>query len=315
MPLIDVRSLHLSIATGHIIQKQKVILDDVSFSVEQGSCTAYLGTNGAGKTSTFRILCGLVAPNQGEVYFDGQRMTQGLPPQRFGFMPEHPYFYKNLTPHELLMGLGRLSGLAAHALPSLIAQWAERLEFSRVLHQRLSTCSKGQVQRVGLTQALMHQPDFVLLDEPLSGLDPIGRACVRQVIQDETQRGATLLFSSHILSDAEAMCDGVIVLQQGRVRYSGEIHQLLAHQDGWLLQARGRACWSDDDEGIHITQSLDGTWQLRGDDAQQRDTWLQRILAADDITLVSATAEQRSLEDAFLDLLNSKEEHNHARHS
>ena len=314
MPLIDVRALHLSIPTGHIIQKKKVILDDVSFSVEQGSCTAYLGTNGAGKTSTFRVLCGLVAADSGAVYFDGERMQQGLPPQRFGFMPEHPYFYKNLTPHELLMGLGRLSGLTTHNLSKRIEQWSERLDFARVLHQRLSTCSKGQVQRVGLTQALIHEPDFVLLDEPLSGLDPIGRACVRQVIQDEMQRGATLLFSSHILSDAEAMCDRVVVLQQGHVRYSGDIHALLAQQSSWLIQARGDGSWSPEEQGVQMTQSLDGTWQWRGNDAALRIQCLQHILATPHMELISVTPEQRSLEDAFLDLLNSKENHD-ASHS
>jgi len=308
MPLIDVQSLHFTVPTGHIIQKNKTILQDVSFAVEQGTSTAYLGTNGAGKTSTFRILCGLVRPNSGKVIFDGEIMRQGLPPKRFGFMPEHPYFYKNLTPHELLAGLGRLSGLSSMGLSQRIENWADKLDFGKVLHQRLSTCSKGQAQRVGLAQALIHQPDFILLDEPLSGLDPIGRACVRAVIQDEIKRGATLLFSSHILSDAEAMCDQVLVLQHGSIRYAGEIHALLSQDVTWLIQARGKSVW-DKATGIEVNQALDGAWQLRGSKQATRDRLLQDILSASETVLISVQAEQRTLESAFLNLLNNQGDH------
>jgi len=308
MPLIDVQALHLTVPTGHIIQKTKTILEDVSFSVEQGTSTAYLGTNGAGKTSTFRILCGLVRPDSGQVLFDGEIMMQGLPPQRFGFMPEHPYFYKNLTPYELLTGLGRLSGISKQALPHMIETWAEKLDFAQTLKQRLSTCSKGQVQRVGLAQALIHQPDFILLDEPLSGLDPIGRACVRTVIQDEIKRGATLLFSSHILSDAEAICDQVVVLQQGSIRYQGDIHSLLSHDATWLVQAQGQPIWQTwtQKDDVEATQTTDGSWHIRGSNQTVRDSLLQAILAAPDTTLLSVQHEQRTLESAFLNLLNSQ---------
>jgi len=313
MPLIDIQSLSFTIPTGHIIQKRKTILHDVSFSVKQGTSTAYLGTNGAGKTSTFRILCGLVKPNSGQVMFDGEVMRQGLPPKRFGFMPEHPYFYKNLTPYELLTGLGKLSGLSAQGLKKTIEMWAEKLDFTQVLAQRLSTCSKGQVQRVGLAQALIHQPDFILLDEPLSGLDPIGRACVRSVIQDEMKRGATLLFSSHILSDAEAMCDQVVVLQAGTIRYSGDIHSLLSHDATWLIQAQGESIWTQYPD-VKASQSLDGTWQIRGASLQIRDALLRHILSSESTALMSVQAEQRTLESAFLHLLQSKEK-NDASHS
>ncbi|MDQ6973717.1 MAG: ABC transporter ATP-binding protein [Mariprofundaceae bacterium] len=306
MSLIDVQSLHLTVPTGHIIQKTKTILHDVSFSVKQGTSTAYLGTNGAGKTSTFRILCGLVKPNAGQVMFDGEVMQQGLPPKRFGFMPEHPYFYKNLTPHELLTGLGKLSGLSAQGLTQNIDMWAEKLDFTQVLHQRLSTCSKGQAQRVGLAQALIHQPDFILLDEPLSGLDPIGRACVRSVIQDEIKRGATLLFSSHILSDAEAMCDQVVVLQAGVIRYAGEIHSLLSHDATWRVQVQGKPVWMQYPD-LEASQSLDGTWDIRGRSLQTRDALLLAILNSDDTALLSVKSEQKTLESAFLHLLQSKE--------
>jgi len=304
-PLVEMQHARLSVPTGHIFQKRKVILGDVSFSVQQGTSTAYLGTNGAGKTSTFRILCGLVKPDQGRVLFDGEPMSKGLPPKRFGFMPEHPYFYKNLTPQELLEGLGRLSGLQSHGLKKNIQVWAEKLDFEHVLKQRLATCSKGQVQRVGLAQALIHQPDFILLDEPLSGLDPLGRARVRQVIHEEMKRGATVLFSSHILSDAEAMCDQVVVLQQGEVTYSGEIHTLLAQQNRWLIKVRTAsdvACLAESSTVF----SRDGVQHIRGESLATRDAMIQRILSMRDATLMAVEFEQRTLEDAFMDLLQNR---------
>jgi len=203
--LLQATELCLTVPTGHVIQGRKTVLDHVSFSVPCGSATAYLGPNGAGKTSTFRILCGLIRADSGGILFDGSDCPQGIFPEHLGFMPEQPYFYKNLTPKEMLSGFGRLSGMDSGNVRDAIKHWAERLHFGKVLDQRMSTCSKGQIQRVGLAQALLHQPDFLLLDEPLSGLDPMGRECVRETLNDEIRRGVTLLFSSHILADAHSV--------------------------------------------------------------------------------------------------------------
>jgi len=304
-PLIDVQHLHLTVPTGHIIQGEKNILNDISFKLEAGTSTAYLGANGAGKTSTFRILCGLVKPNSGKVYFDGHEVSRGLPAKRFGFMPEQPYFYKNLSPFELLNGLGRLSGLSGSQLQQRIFHWAEKLHFSNVLNQRLSTCSKGQVQRVGLAQALIHQPDFILLDEPLSGLDPIGRSCVREVLLEERKRGATLLFSSHILSDAESLCDQVIVLKEGQTIFTGNIQSLLSSQTSWLIKAH----WTDtppSTTAAEMTQLIDGNWQIRGDSYEERDAILKQLLSNPNASILSLETEQRTLEQAFIELLQKQ---------
>lgn len=302
-PLIDVQDLTLSMPTGHILQGRKSILHDISFQIQTGGSTAYLGPNGAGKTSTFRVLCGLMKANKGKVFFDGQEMPNGLPPKRFGFMPEQPYFYKNLSPLELLTGLGKLSGIHTSTLKKSIHMWAERLNFTSVLNQRLSTCSKGQVQRVGLAQALIHQPDFILLDEPLSGLDPIGRSCVRNVIQDEIKRGATVLFSSHILSDAEAICDQVVILKEGRNVFSGDIKQLLSSEHRWLIKVECPMPPAITAEGVDIHNHMDGTSHIRGASLEIRNALIQQILADPQATLLAVEAEQRTLEQAFIDFL------------
>jgi len=304
MPLLQVDALSFSIATGHIVQGKKTILDQISFEVPQGAATAYLGTNGAGKTSTFRILSGLAKADSGKLFFDGQELKAGLPPQRFGFMPEQPYFYKNLTPNELLQGLGKISGMAAKDLTAAIPIWAEKLAFSHVLEQKLSTCSKGQVQRVGLAQALMHQPDFILLDEPLSGLDPLGRECVRQVIHDEIHRGATVLFSSHILSDAEAMCEHIIVLERGHIAFSGNIKTLLASETNWLIRATCPASLLDKFGNANIDRNVDGTWRIKGNSDQLRNTIIQHLLDEPEASLIAVEPEHRTLEQAFVELLH-----------
>jgi len=305
-PLIDIQNLTLSIATGHVFQGKKNILQNISFQIQSGCSTAYLGPNGAGKTSTFRVLCGLMKANSGKVFFDGKEMVNGLPPKRFGFMPEQPYFYKNLSPLELLTGLGKLSGIHGSTLKKSIDVWADRLNFTHVLKQHLSTCSKGQVQRVGLAQALIHQPDFILLDEPLSGLDPIGRTCVRNVIQGEIKRGATVLFSSHILTDAEAICDQVVILKEGRNVFSGDIKQLLSSENKWLIKAE----WSvapNTIEGVDIQRHMDGIYHIRGTSIESRNTLIQKILADPQAILLAVEPEQRTLEQAFVDFLQIKE--------
>ena len=300
---LEIKNLSLSIPTGHVIQGRKQVLDNISFDVPTGVATAYLGINGAGKTSTFRILCGLCKADSGEIYFQDQLLAPGECPSNFGFMPEHPYFYKNLTPRELLSSLGKLSKITGTSLDKSIQEWAEKLQFCEVLNQKMSTCSKGQIQRVGLAQALIHQPAFILLDEPLSGLDPLGRELVRNVIQAEIRRGATVLFSSHILSDAEAMCDRVIVLHKGKVVYEGYMRDLLSSQNGWVIQALWINGSPPTIKGTRIETGLNGNLQIRGQTEQQRDEIIRLILQSDKNRLISVEPEQRSLEQAFIELL------------
>jgi len=303
--LLTIEGLSLSVPTGHVIQGRKQVLDDVSSSVARGSATAYLGPNGAGKTSTFRILCGLIHADAGRVEFAGEPVRSGLPARQFGFMPEQPHFYRNLTPRELLTGLGRLSGLRASDIPARIYDWAERLGFSTVLDQRLSVCSKGQVQRVGLAQALLHKPEFVLLDEPLSGLDPLGRERVRQVLHEVHAAGATLLFSSHILGDAEAMCDAVVVLDQGRVVHQGEIADLLKRGNSWAVVVEG------DISRLPAGRFVDlghGRSRLLLDGEAERDRLLDTLRKCGECRLLSLEQDRQTLEQAFVKLLKKGEQ-------
>jgi len=298
--ILEVEGLCLSVPTGHVIQGRKQVLDGIGFSIKQGTATAYLGPNGAGKTSTFRILCGLCRADAGHIRFDGEPVRGGLPARRFGFMPEQPYFYRNLTPFELLTGLARLSGITNRKLATRIADWAERLGFEAVLRQPLRACSKGQVQRVGLAQALLHEPEFVLLDEPLSGLDPLGRERVRQVLHEVHAQGATLLFSSHILNDAESMCDAVVVLDHGRVVHQGDIAGLLGSSQRWAVVIEGDA--HDLPAATRIVLGH-GRTRLLVDGEAARDVLIDALRTRGDNRLLTVEQDRQTLEQAFVHLL------------
>ncbi|MDQ6963559.1 MAG: ABC transporter ATP-binding protein [Mariprofundales bacterium] len=309
VPLLEISNLSFSVPTGHILQRKKQILDKVSFTIPRGSATAYLGKNGAGKTSTFRILCGMVRADSGTIRFEGLPCDGGIPPQRIGFMPEQPYFYRNLTPREMLTSFGRISGMAAADLRQAIIKWSEMLHIAKVLDQPLSACSKGQIQRIGLTQALMHQPDFILLDEPMSGLDPMGRECVNAVLHHEMQRGVTLLFSSHILSDAENLCNQVIILDGGRTIYSGDLAQLTQSGDAWEVTCRAPDhLWQDAPSTLTTSRQIDGSWRITCSTSQERNHLLQQLISNTSAELLSVLPQKRTLEQAFIEILDRGEQ-------
>jgi len=300
-PILEVKDLSLTVPTGHVLQKQKCILDRVSFDIPRGVSTAYLGPNGAGKTSTFRILCGLCKANQGSILYNGNPIQHGLPAKSIGFMPEQPYFYKNLTPSELLTGLAQISGIRKKDLPLIIHNWAEKLLFSDILHQPLHACSKGQVQRVGLAQAMLHEPEFILLDEPLSGLDPLGRELVRNVLLEAKNNGATLLFSSHILPDAEAICEQVIILNKGHISYQGSMSKLLDFEQKWVISLQGEPIIRKHTELKPLT---DNSYQLIVENQKERDDIIQLILSSTETKLLAVEKQRHTLEDAFINILN-----------
>ncbi|MDX8413453.1 MAG: ABC transporter ATP-binding protein [Mariprofundales bacterium] len=306
-PLLEVNQLCFSVPTGHVIQHKKQILDHISFSIPHGSATAYLGQNGAGKTSTFRILCGMVQADSGSIRFDGTPCDNGIPPNWIGFMPEQPYFYRNLTPREMLISFGRISGMAATDLRQAITKWSEMLHIGKVLDQPLSACSKGQIQRIGLTQALMHQPDFILLDEPMSGLDPMGRECVNAVLHQEIQRGVTLLFSSHILSDAESLCNQVVILDGGRTIYSGALGTLTQSSESWEVTCRSTTPFWQNNQAITASHQGDGSWRISCETRAARDHLLQQILNSSEAELIGVAPQKRTLEQAFIDILDQGE--------
>jgi ABC-2 type transport system ATP-binding protein len=232
MAAIEIQGLEKSYRTGFFGNKLKQGLKPLTLSVEEGEVFGCLGPNGAGKTTILKLLLGLVFPSGGTAKILGCDLD-GIEVKRFiGFLPEQPYFYDHLTPLELLDYYARLSGVDSRERKRKVDRALARVGMTDSGKTQLRKFSKGMLQRVGIAQAIVHDPKLVLLDEPMSGLDPIGRREVRDLVQELNEEGKTIFFSTHILSDAETLCDRVAVLNKGELKGVGVVADLLREVNG-----------------------------------------------------------------------------------
>ena len=225
--LIDVRALEKKFKTGFLERKSVAAVKGVSFDVRRGEIFGFLGPNGAGKTTTIKMLTGLIAPSGGEAFLFGKPVPTPASRERLGFLPENPYVYPYLTPREFVELAGKLSGMSGVKLRSRAAEVLELVKITYAADRQVRRLSKGMLQRAGLAAALVSDPEMLILDEPMSGLDPVGRKEVKDLIFAERDRGRTIFFSTHILGDVEAMCDRVAILREGKVVVSGALRSLL----------------------------------------------------------------------------------------
>jgi ABC-2 type transport system ATP-binding protein len=234
--MLDVKNLVKDYTTG-FLRKRVRILRGVSFSVNRGEIFGFVGPNGAGKTTTFKTILGFVTPTGGSVEIMGKPLGDVDVKKHIGYLPENPYFYDYLTGEELLHYMGELHGLNGSGLSKRVNELLEKVNMSHAKRVQLRKYSKGMLQRVGVAQALINDPEFLILDEPMSGLDPIGQREIRELILEQKKRGKTILLSSHILSDVEALCDRVGVIIGGRVVKMGELGKLFEeiHTDYEML--------------------------------------------------------------------------------
>lgn len=226
MGILDVTGLKKSYKKGFIPKRFKV-LEGIDFSLPEGSVTGFLGGNGAGKTTTLKCVLGLSFPEQGEVTFFGDQKLSPKTKERIGFLPERPYFYEYLTGEEFLTFYGQLSNMKKSILKERINNLLKKVDLEFARQKKLKEYSKGMLQKIGVAQALVHDPEFVILDEPMSGLDPDGRYYLSEIIRDTAKEGKTVFFSSHLLHDAEKLCQRLVVLKKGLVSYQGEIQGFL----------------------------------------------------------------------------------------
>ncbi len=228
--IIEVENLRKSYATD-FWKKRTRVLDDVSFSVGENEVVGFLGANGAGKTTTIKIINRLAFPDSGTVRLFGEDgVARFASRRRIGFMPEQPYFYEYLTGMEFLGLCGRLNGMGGRETRRRAVAMMERVGLAAAGGMAIRKYSKGMMQRLGLAQALLHDPELVVLDEPMSGLDPMGRMDVRAIISELKSAGKTVFFSTHIISDVEALCDRVILLDRGRKLAEGTVAGLVGNE-------------------------------------------------------------------------------------
>lgn len=219
--------------------RSSTVLSDVSLSVTKGEIFGFLGHNGAGKTTTMKILLGLLRPTSGRVDVLGAPAGDVATHRKLGYLPEAPYFYDYLTAEEFLEFYGKLAGMSHDAIQSRIPILLEQVGLQEAQHRQLRKFSKGMLQRIGLAQALIQDPELVVLDEPMSGLDPMGRKEVRDLILTLREQGKTVFFSTHILSDVEMVCDRVGILAKGKMLALGKVEDLI---DAHLAQSIEVVC-------------------------------------------------------------------------
>lgn len=307
MSAIEILDLEKSYLVGFWRKRPKLALRPLRLTIEEGEVFGFLGPNGAGKTTTLKLLMGLVFPTAGTARILGLDMDDPRVKSQIGFLPEQPYFYDHLTAKELLTYYAQLSGVPAKGRSARVEQMLARVGLSGSAAVQLRKFSKGMLQRVGLAQAILHDPKLVFLDEPMSGLDPIGRREVRDLIQQLRHEGKTVFFSTHILSDAEALCDRVGVIHQGELRGVGAVAELTSETQGRV-------------EIVFFAQkvpaglaSLGAEARVSGDmvnavlPEQQQDAALE-VLRREHIKLISLTPVRRSLEEYYIQKLRPAEE-------
>lgn len=228
MLAIETTNLTKDYPVGFWRKRPKRVLEGLSIQVEKGEVFGLLGPNGAGKSTTLKILLHLVLPTSGTARILGKELHDVSAHERIGFLPENPYFYDYLTAEEFLNYAGALFSLPAAERRRRTVRLLEQVGLTGSRNLQLRKFSKGMVQRLGIAQALINDPELVFLDEPMSGLDPLGRREVRDLILGLKEQGKTVFFSTHILSDAETLCDRVAILNLGRLQGCGELKEMLA---------------------------------------------------------------------------------------
>src|SRR6267143_1676729 len=230
-PIVETDNLTKDYETGFWRKRKTRALDGLSLTVESGQIFGFLGANGAGKTTTLKLLMRLIYPTDGTARILGRDINEVAMHARIGYLPENPYFYDYLTAREFLNYCGELFGLDRATRERRTNELLTRVNLeTKGWDRQLRKFSKGMLQRVGLAQALVNDPEIVFLDEPMSGLDPVGRREVRDLIASLRTSGKTVFMCSHILSDIEVLCDSVAILKRGRLAHAGSLDQLRARE-------------------------------------------------------------------------------------
>ncbi|RYZ70002.1 MAG: ABC transporter ATP-binding protein [Proteobacteria bacterium] len=227
--MLEIQQVKQSFRTGFWL-KQAEILKGVSFQVPTRSVFGFLGPNGAGKTTLIHLIVGMKQPKFGSIQWNGVPTFQSISKAKIGYLPERPYFHDFLTGEEMLIYFGRLSGMSRAQVLSRAGSVLDKVGMSHARHLELRKYSKGMLQRMGIAQAILHDPEFLVLDEPMSGLDPSGRKEIRDLIRQLSREGRTIFFSSHVIPDVEAICDQVAIIKKGQIVESGPISKFLVQE-------------------------------------------------------------------------------------
>jgi ABC-2 type transport system ATP-binding protein len=306
MSAIEILGLEKTYQVGFWRKRPKLALRPLNLTLEDGEIFGFLGPNGAGKTTTLKLLMGLIFPTAGSARILGRDWTDPEVKAQIGFLPEQPYFYDHLTAHELLNYYAQLSGVPAKERSQRVESTLQKVGLPDVKGVQLRKFSKGMLQRIGIAQAILHDPKLVFFDEPMSGLDPMGRREVRDLMEQLKQEGKTVFFSTHILSDAEALCDRVAIIHKGELRGVGAIEDLTSSVAGKV-----ELIWQGSQVPSAI-KALGAESHLSGDmiravvDESRQEAAID-ALRREHLRLISLTPVRTSLETYFLEKLRRAE--------
>jgi ABC-2 type transport system ATP-binding protein len=299
-PVIALIDIQKSYRSG-LTRTRKMAVENLSLEIEQGGIFGLLGPNGAGKTTTLKVILGLVLPDSGNGSVLGKPLGDSSSHHRLGFLPEQPYFYGFMNAEKGLALYGRLFGLDSATIRSRTSDLLELVGLQHDPHLTLDKYSKGMLQRFGIAQALLNDPELVIMDEPSSGLDPVGQKEVRDVLLHIKEEGRTIFLSSHQLSEVENICDSVSILNHGKVVQEGKLADLLSTEGLMTITVRG------DDKSLvnkfltlaRKVEQRDGNTVLEVDN--ERIHRALEMVQELNLELISAAPQRRSLEDLFLE--------------
>jgi ABC-2 type transport system ATP-binding protein len=282
-------------------RREVLALDSLDLTVESGEVFGFLGPNGAGKSTTIKTVVGLIQPSSGQVSLFGKPASNIQSRKKLGYLPENPALYDFLTAREYLSMVGRIFGLSSREIARETDRVLELLDLRAAERRKIRTYSKGMVQRLGLAQALLHDPSLYVFDEPMSGLDPIGRALVKEILRDLKRQGKTVFFSTHVTADVEAVCDRVGVIVAGRLQAVNQVRDLMEKGiEGYQVQYSG--CTFDDEDGFSSSQGAGGLLEA----FVQRDHFnrFMELVNARNGKIHLVETRRRDLEDFFLQIVN-----------
>lgn len=302
MPVVEIENLTKDYEVGFWRKRKVRALEGLSLSVEPSQIFGFLGANGAGKTTTLKLLMRLIFPTAGRASILGQDINDISMHQRIGYLPENPYFYDYLTPREFLDYCGQLFGLDSAARTRRAEELLTRVNLDqKSWNRQLRKLSKGMLQRVGLAQALVNDPEIVFLDEPMSGLDPVGRREVRDLIASLRTEGKTVFMCSHILSDIEVLCDNVAILKKGRLAHAGSLDELRGQESNGfeiLVTNTGPGLFLLWLPKASVSQTANGL-RIEVNEEREIDRVMETLKDSNG-KLVSINPIKQSLEDLFL---------------
>lgn len=297
MSVIQVKELKKSFQTLEIIK-------GISFKLQQGKCIALLGPNGAGKTTTLRMLSGLMKPTSGAITFDGVPKNADIR-KYIGYLPQHPIFYEWMTGKEFLEYVGKLAGMSKAEAKERTNELLELVGIADAKNRRISKYSGGMKQRLGIAQAIIHRPKLVMLDEPVSALDPLGRREVLELLE-KLKKETTILFSTHILNDAEEVCDEILFLHKGEIVESGTMDELREkHQQAKIdlvfRHGTEKILKGFSDKGLIHSYSIEGN---RGsvivENVEEAKQLLLSEIIKENLPITKFEISRISLEDVFM---------------